>query len=334
MPKTLQKRNFPIPQFPFLRHGQIMKPLVFISAGDPLGIGPEVTVKSLKNPLVQQACSPVVIGEASSLLRAGFEEKLARFINIDVCECLQDALPGPTRAGGLCSFKAVELGAKLARQSGFALVTAPISKQSWTLADIPYTGHTEFLREQGGKEGLMMFVSGKLRCALVTEHFAIADLSSAITKKRVFHTAREFVSALMRLGIENPRVAVAALNPHAGDNGKFGTEEKKILTPVIKQLQKKGIRIEGPFPSDSLWYAHAQGKYDGILCMYHDQALAPLKIAAKEPIVHITAGLKFLRTSPTHGTAFDIAGTNQADPSSMIAAILFAAVRGKKLLSY
>ena len=100
-----------------------MKPLVFISAGDPLGIGPEVTVKSLKNPLVQQACSPVVIGEASSLLRAGFEEKLARFINIDACECLQDALPGPTRAGGLCSFKAVELGAKLARQSGFALVT-------------------------------------------------------------------------------------------------------------------------------------------------------------------------------------------------------------------
>jgi 4-hydroxythreonine-4-phosphate dehydrogenase len=129
-------------------------------------------------------------------------------------------------------------------------------------------------------------------------------------------------------------VAVAALNPHASDNGKFGTEEKKILAPVIRQLQKKGFQIEGPFPSDSLWYTHSQGKYDGILCMYHDQALAPLKIAAKEPIVHITAGLKFLRTSPTHGTAFDIAGKNQADPSSMIAAILFATVRGKKLISY
>lgn len=307
-----------------------MKPLVFISTGDPLGIGPEVTVKALKNPLVQQVCQPVLLGEPCSLARAGFTDRLGRLINMEACECLQDANPGPTPAGGLISFKALELACQMAGKTGCSLVTAPISKQSWALAGIPYTGHTEFLREKAGKNGLMMFVSGRLRCALVTEHFAIKDVASLLNKHRVFHAAREFIGALEKLNIQNPQIAVCALNPHAGDNGKFGLEEQTCLAPVVKMLNRKTVCAHGPFPADSLWLAHARGRYDGVLCMYHDQALLPLKIAAKEPIVHVTAGLKFTRTSPTHGTAFDIAGKNLADESSMISAILFAAERSKR----
>lgn len=306
-----------------------MKPVVFITAGDPLGVGPEVTVKALQSPLVQHACSPIVIGEPCSLFRAGFTDRLARLISMDSCECLQDAPHGPTEAGGLASFKAVELGCKLAVRTGCSLVTAPISKQSWALGNIPYVGHTELLRERAGKDGLMMFVSGPIRCALVSEHFAIADLPHIITRSRVAGAARHFVQALNRLGISHPRIGICALNPHAGDNGQFGTEEHTVLEPVIRTLQRKGLHAEGPFPTDSLWAAHAKGKYDGILCMYHDQALLGLKLAAREPIVHITAGLKFLRTSPTHGTAFDIAGKHCADAQSMTAAILFAAARSK-----
>lgn len=307
-----------------------MKPLVFISAGDPLGIGPEVTVKALKNPLVQQACNPVLLGEPCSLARAGFTDRLGRLINMEACECLQDAQPGPTPAGGLISFKALELACKMADQTGCALVTAPISKQSWAMANIPYTGHTEFLREKAGKNGLMTFISGRLRCALVTEHFALKDVPPLITKQRVLHAAQEFINTLEKLGIHNPQIALCALNPHAGDNGKFGTEEQTCLEPVIRTLNSHHLCAHGPFPADSLWLAHAHGKYDGLLCMYHDQALLPLKLAAKEPIVHLTAGLKFTRTSPTHGTAFDIAGKDQADESSMISAILFAAERSKR----
>ncbi len=306
-----------------------MKPVVFITAGDPLGIGPEVTVKALQSPLVQHACSPIVIGEPCSLFRAGFSDKLARLICMDTCECLQDAPHGPTEAGGLASFKAVELGCKLALRTSCSLVTAPISKQSWALAHIPYVGHTELLRERAGKDGLMMFVSGPIRCALVSEHFAIADLPHILTRTRVANAARCFVQALQRLGIARPHIALCALNPHAGDNGKFGSEEHCILEPVIRTLCRKGICAEGPFPADSLWAAHVHGHYDGLLCMYHDQALLGLKLAAREPIVHVTAGLKFLRTSPTHGTAFDIAGKHKADAQSMTAAILFAAARSK-----
>ena len=306
-----------------------MKPVVFITAGDPLGIGPEVTVKALQSPLVQHACSPIVIGEPCSLFRAGFSDKLARLISMDSCECLQDAPHGPTQAGGIASFKAVELGCKLALRTHCPLVTAPISKQSWAMGNIPYIGHTELLRERAGKDGLMMFVSGPIRCALVSEHFAIADVPHILTRARVTNAARCFVQALTRLGIAHPHIALCALNPHAGDNGKFGTEEHTVLEPAVRALCRKGICAEGPFPVDSLWASHVHGHYDGLLCMYHDQALLGLKLAAREPIVHVTAGLKFLRTSPTHGTAFDIAGKHKADAQSMTAAILFAAARSK-----
>ena len=299
-----------------------MKPLLLITTGDPLGIGPEITVKALQDPRVRRVCRALVIGEPTSLLRAGWTEDLGAFLPLESTEKLP-LKHAPARLSGELSFRAVKLGIKLALQKNCPLVTAPISKQSWALAGIPFTGHTELLREMTQAEGLMMFVSGNLRCGLVTEHFALAQLP--LTQKRVETSVRSFRRALHKLGLKNPSVGLCALNPHAGDNGKFGSEEKTILLPALKNLQQAGITVRGPLPSDTAWLAHIRGDYDGLVCIYHDQALLGLKLAAKKPVVHLTAGLPFLRTSPAHGTAFDIAGKNRADAQSMIAAILFAA---------
>ena len=282
-----------------------------------------MTVKALKNPRVQRACHAVVIGEPTSLKRAGFTKNLADLVAVEATSSLP-AKAQPNQEAGQVSFQAVKLGIKWALEQNLPLITAPINKQSWALAGVPFTGHTEALRAFTKTEGLMMFTGGSLRCALVTEHFALADLPRVLTKNLIEARAKSFYKALQQLGIKKPQIAVCALNPHAGDNGKFGTEEIKRILPALRALAKQGMILAGPLPCDSVWAAHAHGKYDGLLCMYHDQALLPLKLAARKPIVHITARLPFLRTSPTHGTAFDIAGKNQADPDSMIAAILQA----------
>lgn len=301
------------------------KPVLLISTGDPLGIGPEITVKALRDPRVQTLCKPVVIGEPESLRAAGWTDKLSALIALD-CLPPKPTQHAPSAWGGEISFKALQLVCKLTAQGhAQAVVTAPISKQSWSMAGVPFTGHTEFLRHYYGKTALMMFVSGNLRCALVSEHFAIGDLSKILTKQRVISAGKDFAKALKKLGIKNPHIGVSALNPHGGDNGKFGNEENKVILPAIAALRQARIHAEGPYPIDTLWTKHIHGQFDGILCMYHDQALLGLKLAAQAPIVHITAGLDFLRTSPTHGTAFDIAGQDKADPAGMVAAILFAA---------
>lgn len=306
------------------------KPFIVLSAGDPLGIGPEVTVKALKDPAVQQACRVIVVAEPHSLYAAGFTPDLAELLPIEHPLALKPARRAPCKWAGEVSFKALQTACKLAAgKKASALVTAPISKQSWGLAGISFTGHTEFLRQYYGKTALMMFVSGPLKCALVTEHFAIKDLHKVITQQRIERAGLDFYQALKKLGLPKPQIALASLNPHAGDNGRFGKEEQQTIIPAITYLKKHHIHVQGPYPVDSLWLAHKHGHFDGLLCMYHDQALLGLKLAAQEPIVHVTAGLNFLRTSPTHGTAFDIAGQNRADASSMIAAILFAAQHGK-----
>lgn len=308
------------------------KPVILITAGDPLGIGPEVTVKALRSPLVRQCCTPVVVGESSTLYKAGFTADLAELLPVDLPGRPQTPRrPGPTRWGGEVSFKALQTACRLVQTGrARAVVTAPVSKQSWSLAGLPYTGHTEFLRAHCGKTALMMFVSGRLHCALASEHFAIKDLHSTLTQARIEQAGTDFARALKKLGFKNPHLALASLNPHGGDNGKFGDEENRVILPALRTLHKKHIRAEGPYPIDALWPAHVRGKFDGILCMYHDQALLGLKLAAREPVVHVTAGLDFLRVSPTHGTAFDIAGQNKADAGSMAAAVLFSADYIKK----
>jgi len=304
-----------------------MKPKIAITAGDPFGIGPEIIVKALKDPRLQNLFIPIIIGEKTSLLDSGFMPDMGTLINTAADrECDRPAERAPSAYGGEISCRAVALGVKLALEKEVnALVTAPVSKESWALGSVKFTGHTDFLKEAARVQNvLMMFTAGKINAGLVTEHQAIADLSKEITVKKIIHAGQLLNKAMLDKKIKNPRIAVAAVNPHAGDGGKLGGEENKIIIPAIKTLQKENINIEGPFPIDSLWAKHAKGMFDAILCMYHDQALIGLKLAAKEPAVHITCGLPFLRTSPAHGTAFDIAGQNRADPEGMVAALLYA----------
>ena len=311
-----------------------MKPSILITAGDPYGVGPEVTVKALRNPAVRRACRPAVIGDTAALRRAGWTPALAPLLPADRLAPAA-RLPGPTAAGGEASLRAVLTAYKLMKAGSFdALVTAPVSKESWQLAGAPAPAHTDLLRLLEGKEPLMLFTRGSVNAALVTEHVAMKDLARRLTGPLLKIKARLFAGALEALGIKRPAITLCALNPHAGDGGVLGTEELRTLAPAARDLKRRGLKISPPLPSDAAWARHLAGASDGILCLYHDQALVPLKVApGAGPAVHWTWGLSFPRTSPAHGTAFDIAGKNKADASGMAAAILFAvrlAARGAR----
>jgi 4-hydroxythreonine-4-phosphate dehydrogenase len=297
---------------------------IIITAGDPLGIGPEVLVKALKR-LKNKKAKITVIGDRGSLLDVGWRDNLAGFK--EVKSAFKKPLrPGPSRWGGDISYKALKLALDILQAGkADALVTAPVSKEAWAKAGVKFTGHTEVLKHYAAKEGaLMMFTSGRVNCALVTEHYPVKDLSKIITRKRIIDSVGIFASALGK----DAEIAIGALNPHSGDGGKIGREEITAIIPAIKILKRQGYNVSGPYPVDSMWVKHAAGLFDGIVCMYHDAALTGLKLAAKKPIVHITAGLKFLRTSPAHGTAFDISGRGAADESSMLESINYAVKNG------
>jgi len=302
-----------------------VKKTIAITLGDPLGIGPEITVKALKSKELQYSFIPIVIGDYESFKKAGGNSTLAYFINT-THQKLNLKIKKPDKTAGLISFKSVKTAVKLARTKKVdAIVTAPISKEAWQKAQIKYTGHTDFFRRHFKSQPLMSFISGNIRAALLTEHISLKNVSSEIDKNLVIQKAELFNKAIRTLGIKNPRICVCALNPHAGDNGLMGQEEIKTIAPAIKHLQQKGIKIHGPYPSDQAWLEHMNGKFDGILTNYHDQALTPLKIIAKgHNFAHWTYGLDFIRTSPAHGTAFDIAGKKKANHLSMLTAILFA----------
>ncbi len=303
-----------------------MKPAILITAGDPFGIGPEVTVKALSSPAVRRACLPAVAGDAAALRRAGWTPALCPLLPSGAA-VPAPRRPGPTAAGGRASLEAVLTAAGLVKDGLFAaLVTAPVSKEAWAMAGAPAPAHTDLFRLLEKREPLMLFSRGRINAALVTEHVPLKDLGRRLTKSLVLEKARLFDSALGALGIARPKLCLCALNPHAGDGGVIGREEIEVLRPALKELVGSEVRAEGPLPSDTAWAAHLAGKSDGILCLYHDQALVPLKTASVNvPAVHWTWGLPFIRTSPAHGTAFDIAGRGKADASGMEAAILFAA---------
>ena len=302
-----------------------VKPDILITAGDPLGIGPEITVKALQDPAVRRACRPAVIGDTAALKRAGWTPELCPLLPEDAGR-LDFRRPGPTEAGGAASLRAVT-GAYCLLRSGLfrGLVTAPVSKEAWALAGAPAPAHTDLFRLLERREPLMLFSRGRINAALVTEHLPVKALSRALTKNLIKEKALLFSSALEALGLRRPSIAVCALNPHAGDGGVIGREEIDAIRPALKELRARGLRASGPLPSDAAWAAHLAGDSDGLLCLYHDQALAPLKVApGAAPAVHWTWGLSFPRTSPAHGTAFDIAWKNKADPAGMKAALLFA----------
>ena len=308
-----------------------MKKIIAITSGDPLGIGPEIIVKALKSKELQASFIPIVIGEPESLKKAGWNSNLSHFINTANQELNLKARK-PNKTAGLISFKAVKIAVKLAAAKKVdAIVTAPISKEAWKMAQIKYTGHTDFFRKTLKSQPLMTFISGNIRAALLTEHISLENVSSKINKNLIIEKAELFSKALKTLGIKNPRICACALNPHSGDNGLMGTEEIKTIAPAIATLKRKQISIHGPYPTDQAWLEHMKGEFDGILTNYHDQALAPLKIIAKgHNFAHWTYGLDFIRTSPAHGTAFDIAGQKKASHLSMLTAILFALNLAKK----
>lgn len=305
---------------------------LILTMGDPAGIGPEVLLRSL-SPL-PSAAEISVIGDRARLF------SLARRLHLRIPSRIRwvdvplsaRVVPGRVQpAAGRAAYAYLEEAVRRLRAGeADALVTAPVSKEAIVRAGISWRGHTEYLAARFKAKTTMMFVSGRFRASLVTTHWAIRDLPARLKKSEVVHVLRQTRQALIRdFKIRRPRIGLSALNPHGGEGGLFGAEEKRILRPAVRAVRAStgSARtgwIEGPFPADVLIQAAAAGRYDAVVCVYHDQALIPLKLIGWERAVNVTLGLPFVRTSPVHGTAFDIAGRGQADPSSMRAAVELA----------
>jgi 4-hydroxythreonine-4-phosphate dehydrogenase len=318
--------------------------------GDPAGIGPEVILKALADPTIRKAARPLILGDWGVLQRArggkrsAFDlicwqagQQLLPMLDLPrafvVCSLsalsVNESRPGkPSRAGGHGAYRYIRVAAKLALSKvADAIATAPISKSILIDAGYHYPGHTELLAELSRTpECRMMLVGAKLRVVPVTGHISFAKVPRSLTREKILTTlelAHRGLKDFFALG--RPRIAVAALNPHGGEEGIFGNEEIEIIEPAVQAARKKGILAFGPFPADSLFYHAARGDYDAVVCMYHDQGLIPLKLHHFYGGVALTLGPPFVRTSVDHGTAYDIAGKGKADETSMKEAILLAA---------
>ena len=321
------------------------KPRLGITMGDPAGIGPEVIIKALARPSVCRLFRPLVIGSpeilATTSRQLGVPLEFCRVHAQDLsspvgsipvldpsAHPLSDfALGRVSKETGEAQVRYVREAVRLAVDGSIAgIVTAPINKEAINLAGYPYPGHTELLAElTGAKEVGMMIVGGPLRFMFTTTHVAMKDLASSLTIERIEQAIRLCHQGLTRLfAIKSPRIAVAALNPHAGEGGLFGNEEIDVIAPGIDRARARGYATHGPFPADTLIAQAAAGKYDAVVAMYHDQGLIALKLAAFGKSVNITVGLPIVRTSVDHGTAYDIAGKGVADEGSLIEAIRLA----------
>jgi len=322
------------------------RPIIGVTMGDPAGIGPEVIVKALADPDIRRRARFVIYGLNEQLTYASDMAELDVYwwrdqhenINrgylqsVVVADYDEISWPGgysaePGAPGGEASMKFISDATDDAIEGRIdAIVTAPISKESWHLAGYKYPGHTELLTSRcKAKNSAMMFVGGPFRVVLATIHEALFEIRHRFIIGRVFNPIDLVNTALKEFfGIENPKIAVAALNPHASENGRFGDEEKRIISPAILMAQEVGIDVIGPFPADTLFYQALDGRYDAIVAMYHDQGLIPVKMLAFDKAVNVTIGLPIIRTSVDHGTAFDIAGRNRANPNSMKAALNLA----------
>jgi len=320
-------------------------PLIAITMGDPSGIGPEIMVKALSQPEIKQICRPVVFGDPGALhayLPAGTKMTINEIPylsqtnpshnQIDIWPLSrlekQDLLPGrPSPAGGQAMVNYIVRAVESAQKGDVdAIVTGPISKALLQQAGYAFQGHTELIAHlTRTKEVVMMLAGSRLRVALVTIHCSLKDVPSLLNQTKIFRTLEITWQALKRdFGLDRPRLAVAALNPHAGEAGLFGLEEQELIRPAIEKAQQQGITVEGPFPADTLFYQAVQGRFDAVVAMYHDQGLIPLKLLHFTDGVNITLGLPIIRTSVDHGTAYDIAGKGAADAHSLIAAVKLA----------
>lgn len=311
-----------------------MKPLVAVSLGDPAGIGPEIVVEAAANASVRRACRLVVFGDEAVLaiarkVRGVSPSAKTAIERVEVVTSLKlgSGLPKPGKRCGEAAFRYLEAAARAtASGSCDALATAPLNKYWLHEAGHHYDGHTEYLAELAGMPATMMLAGPRLRVVLVTTHVAHARVPSLLTTEKIVAAGRTTDVHLRRFaGLASPRLAVAALNPHAGEGGLFGDEEARIIAPAVARLRRGGIDAQGPFPADTLFAGAVAGNYDAVLCMYHDQALIPLKLVDFREAVNVSMGLPFLRTSPDHGTAYDLAGAGRASADSMVASILLAA---------
>jgi len=322
-------------------------PLIGITMGDPAGIGPEIIVKALADKEIYAFCQPLVLGDpevlSSTLPMAAQEMSLntlttpseARAVpgEIDlvaVSNLKSDTIrPGkPTVEGGKAMVKYIFRAVEMIQKGKLgAMVTCPISKVLMHQAGYPYDGHTQLISHLTNTDEYIMMLAGKrLRVALVTIHRPLKEVPAILNTDMVYKTITITARALHKdFGLENPRLAVAALNPHAGESGLFGSEEEAIITPAINKAKKEGYNLVGPLPADTLFYKAASGQFDAVVAMYHDQGLIPLKLLHFSDAVNVTLGLPIVRTSVDHGTAYDIAGTGMADASSLKAAIKLAA---------
>ncbi len=321
------------------------KPLIAVTMGDPRGIGPEVLARALAEMSLHEICSPLVVGDGPvlagtaahlglklNLTEIGPNERHPRSGKIPVLS-LSDLTSGrgtgelPPDESARASFRYIEEAAKMAiTGKAAAMVTGPVNKEAIHRAGVPFRGHTEYLAGLSGTRDFVMMLAGdRLRVALVTTHVAYRDVPRLLNGRRILSTIGITHSALRDFfGLEKPRLAVAALNPHAGEGGLFG-EEETMISRAVARAGQQGVAASGPWPGDTIFYRAVKGEFDAVVCMYHDQALIPLKLLHFDSAVNITLGLPFLRTSVDHGVAFDIAGRGIANHESMVAAIRLAA---------
>lgn len=323
-----------------------------ITQGDVNGIGYEVIMKALQDMEIIEELTPIIYGSPKAaayhrkaLNVAGFslnnindaEEAHPKRINIVTCgdDNIKVELGKSSEAAGQAAFAALEAAVRdLSDGKIDAVVTAPINKKNIQSENFHFPGHTEYLEQAAQAPALMLLVAGKLRVGVVAGHVPICKVAQFITMDKILSKLRILNKSLKQdFNIDGPRIAVLGLNPHSGDHGLLGEEEETVISPAIAKAQEEGIFAMGPYPADGLFGCDSLGKFDAILAMYHDQGLAPFKALAFTSGVNYTAGLPIIRTSPDHGTAYDIAGLDKADPTSMREAIYLAMdiVRNRKV---
>jgi 4-hydroxythreonine-4-phosphate dehydrogenase len=281
------------------------KPRIALTVGDPAGIGPEIVEKAAADARVRAVCEPVVFAPPPLTVRVGE-------VSAEAGRAAHDTI-----------VRAVD-AAK--RRDVDAIATAPVNKLAFAQAGLPWKGHTDLLAHLCGTSRVaMMFHAPELKVVLITVHVPLRDVSSLITRELVEQTIAITDEALPTFGISRPRLAIAGLNPHAGEGGVLGSEDDGVLAPAAAAARGRGIDVTGPFPADTVFVRASKGEFDCVLACYHDQGLIPVKLLAFGHAVNVTIGLPIIRTSVDHGTAFDIAGKGVADPGSMIEAILLAA---------
>lgn len=307
------------------------KPVIALTMGDPAGVGPELCLRMLTDPGVLACSTPLVFGDAGLLHRVAGATSLPgpdpTALHPVPCAGMESVRPGTLSAPcGAAAFRCLESAIHEALAGRVqAIVTAPINKESLHLASVPFPGHTEILTHHtGAKHTCMMLCSEQITTSLVTTHTSLASVSGKLSVQGILDTIHLTAGTMRRLRGHEPRLVVCALNPHAGEHGLFGDEEARFIEPAIALARREGLQIEGPLPPDTAFLPGRLAATTAHICMYHDQGLIPFKMLAFETGVNITLGLPIVRTSPDHGTAFDIAWTGKALPTSMRQAVMYA----------